>query len=155
MLGDSEIESLDKQLDSIVENSRRYHEDLNSLFEKFQDLLESYNQLKSDYEEEKEAREKYKKLAKGLVRGFRFFRGPSLLSARLCLLFSSPSLMFPLFVSGPKSVRLSPYRWRWLYCQYLSVSNLLIHNALWLNCTSSKSVLSEVVRTAESMRRVC
>jgi hypothetical protein len=36
--------------------------------QQFYHLLDNYNRLKSDYEEEKEAREKYKKLARGQVR---------------------------------------------------------------------------------------
>ncbi|EHA27401.1 hypothetical protein ASPNIDRAFT_140582, partial [Aspergillus niger ATCC 1015] len=39
-----------------------------NLLEKFRQLLENYNNLKSDYEEEKEAREKYKRMARGQER---------------------------------------------------------------------------------------
>ncbi|KAL4894862.1 hypothetical protein BDV59DRAFT_164990 [Aspergillus ambiguus] len=65
VLGDSEINALEGQLGAIVRGSQRHHDDLQSLLQQFQSLLESYNRLKSDYEEEKEAREKYKKLARG------------------------------------------------------------------------------------------
>ncbi|KAF9895323.1 hypothetical protein FE257_000227 [Aspergillus nanangensis] len=61
MLAESEIQALDGNLGAAV----REIDNLQNLMEKFRSLLDNYNTLKSDYEEEKEAREKYKKLARG------------------------------------------------------------------------------------------
>jgi uncharacterized protein (DUF3084 family) len=68
ILGDSEIQALEGNLGAIVRDSQQHHDNLQNLLQQFHFLLESYNRLKSDYEEEKEAREKYKKLARGQVR---------------------------------------------------------------------------------------
>ncbi|KAG2412979.1 hypothetical protein HFD88_010538 [Aspergillus terreus] len=65
ILGDSEIQALEGNLGAIVRDSQQHHDNLQNLLQQFHFLLESYNRLKSDYEEEKEAREKYKKLARG------------------------------------------------------------------------------------------
>ena len=67
MLGDSEIQALNSHLGAAVRDNERHHDDLQNLFEKFHDLLESYNFLKTDYEEAKEARDRYKKQARGQV----------------------------------------------------------------------------------------
>lgn len=67
VLGDTDIQALGGDLSSIVHANQQHHENLQGLLQKFQGLLESYNRLKSDYEEEKEAREKYKKMARGQV----------------------------------------------------------------------------------------
>ncbi|GLA52249.1 hypothetical protein AnigIFM63604_009091 [Aspergillus niger] len=68
MLGDSEILALDSNLSTIVQQNQQHHADVQNLLEKFRQLLENYNNLKSDYEEEKEAREKYKRMARGQER---------------------------------------------------------------------------------------
>lgn len=68
MLGDAEIHALDGNLGTIIQQNQQHHTDLQNLLEKFRQLLDSYNNLKSDYEEEKEAREKYKRMARGQVR---------------------------------------------------------------------------------------
>ena len=68
MLGDAEIHALDGNLGIIIQQNQQHHTDLQNLLEKFRQLLDSYNNLKSDYEEEKEAREKYKRMARGQVR---------------------------------------------------------------------------------------
>jgi hypothetical protein len=67
MLGDRDIQALDGHLDSIVRDNQHHHDNIQGLLQKFQGLLESYNLLKSDYEEVKEAREKYKRMARGQV----------------------------------------------------------------------------------------
>ncbi|PYI09223.1 C-x8-C-x5-C-x3-H type zinc finger protein [Aspergillus sclerotiicarbonarius CBS 121057] len=68
MLGDAEIHALDGSLGSIIQQNHQHHTDLQNLLDKFRQLLDSYNNLKSDYEEEKEAREKYKRMARGQER---------------------------------------------------------------------------------------
>lgn len=68
MLGDAEIHALDSNLSSIVQQNQQHHADVQNLLDKFRQLLDNYNNLKSDYEEEKEAREKYKRMARGQVR---------------------------------------------------------------------------------------
>lgn len=67
MLKDHDIQKLTRQLHAVNYQNRQHHEKLSNLLEDFHSLLESYNLLKSDYEEEKEAREKYKKMARGQV----------------------------------------------------------------------------------------
>lgn len=67
MLRDHDIQKLAGQLRSVDRENRQHHENLGNLLENFQSLLENYNLLRSDYEEEKEAREKYKKMARGQV----------------------------------------------------------------------------------------
>ena len=67
MLGDAEIQALDDHLGHVLRENQQHHENLQSLLQQFHLLLDNYNRLKSDYEEEKEAREKYKKLARGQV----------------------------------------------------------------------------------------
>lgn len=68
MLRDHDIQQLAGQLRTVGQENRRHHENLSALLDNFSSLLESYNLLKSDYEEEKEAREKYKKMARGQER---------------------------------------------------------------------------------------
>ncbi|KAE8355673.1 hypothetical protein BDV28DRAFT_162611 [Aspergillus coremiiformis] len=65
MLGDAEIQALDNNLGTVLRDNQRHHENLQNLLEQFHLLLDNYSRLKSDYEEEKDAREKYKKLARG------------------------------------------------------------------------------------------
>ena len=67
MLRDHHIQELAGQLRSVDQENRQHHENLSNLLQNFQSLLENYNLLRSDYEEEKEAREKYKKIARGQV----------------------------------------------------------------------------------------
>lgn len=67
MLGDTDIQALDGDLSSIVRDNKQHHDNVQGLLHKFQGLLDSYNLLKSDYEEVKEAREKYKRMARGQV----------------------------------------------------------------------------------------
>lgn len=67
MLRDHHIQELTGQLRSVDQENRQHHENLGNLLQNFQSLLENYNLLRSDYEEEKEAREKYKKIARGQV----------------------------------------------------------------------------------------
>lgn len=68
MLRDHDIQQLAGQLLTVGQENRRHHDNLSNLLDNFNSLLESYNLLKSDYEEEKEAREKYKKMARGQER---------------------------------------------------------------------------------------
>ncbi|PYH94405.1 C-x8-C-x5-C-x3-H type zinc finger protein [Aspergillus ellipticus CBS 707.79] len=65
MLADADINALGTDLGAVVLQNQQHHDNVHSLLEKFRLLLESYNDLKSDYEEEKEAREKYKRMARG------------------------------------------------------------------------------------------
>ncbi|KOC10822.1 hypothetical protein AFLA70_137g002681 [Aspergillus flavus AF70] len=65
MLGDAEIQALDDHLGNVLRENQQHHENIQGLLQQFHLLLDNYNRLKSDYEEEKEAREKYKKLARG------------------------------------------------------------------------------------------
>lgn len=67
MRRDDDIQALGSDLTSIVHDNQQHHDNLQGLLQRFQGLLESYYRLKSDYEEEKEAREKYKKMARGQV----------------------------------------------------------------------------------------
>lgn len=67
MLGDADLQGLDNQLGALLRDNQQHHENVQNLLKQFQALIESYNLLKSDFEEEKEAREKYKKLARGQV----------------------------------------------------------------------------------------
>lgn len=67
MLRDHHIQELAGQLRSVDQENRQHHENLSNLLQNFQSLLGNYNLLRSDYEEEKEAREKYKKMARGQV----------------------------------------------------------------------------------------
>ncbi|RAQ45430.1 hypothetical protein AFGD_005775 [Aspergillus flavus] len=68
MLGDAEIQALDDHLGNVLRENQQHHENIQGLLQQFHLLLDNYNRLKSDYEEEKEAREKYKKLARGQER---------------------------------------------------------------------------------------
>ncbi|BDD63849.1 hypothetical protein MPDQ_003984 [Monascus purpureus] len=68
MLGDADLQILGNQLDAVARADQQHHECLQKLLDQSRDLVESYRLLKSDYEEEKEAREKYKKLARGQER---------------------------------------------------------------------------------------
>lgn len=68
MLRNHDIQGLASQLRSVGRETQQHHENLGSLLQNFQSLLEKYNMLKSDYEGEKEAREKYKKMARGQER---------------------------------------------------------------------------------------
>lgn len=68
MLRDHDIQKLAGQLRAVDQENQQHHENLNNLLGNLNSLLESYNLLKSDYEEEKEAREKYKKMARGQER---------------------------------------------------------------------------------------
>ncbi|PWY86767.1 hypothetical protein BO70DRAFT_427773 [Aspergillus heteromorphus CBS 117.55] len=65
MLADADIHALDTDLGAVVLQNQQHHDNLQALLGKFRQLLDNYNNLKSDYEEEKEAREKYKRLARG------------------------------------------------------------------------------------------
>lgn len=68
MLGESELEGLDRQLASFRVASSQHHDTLQEILERYAQLTEDYRRLRSDYEEEKESREKYKKLARGQER---------------------------------------------------------------------------------------
>jgi hypothetical protein len=57
MWSDADLDALDAK-----------HNELSTALEQYRDLLGHYRRLKSDYEEEKEAREKYKRLARGQER---------------------------------------------------------------------------------------
>ncbi|KAL2151115.1 hypothetical protein VTH82DRAFT_6213 [Thermothelomyces myriococcoides] len=63
MLNDREIELAATQLADFRRSGR-----LTQLLDQYAVLIEEYKRLKSDYEEEREAREKYKQLAKGQER---------------------------------------------------------------------------------------
>ena len=67
LLRDSDIDSLNNQLESLSADNQRQHNNLHSVLERFRNLLNDYSSLKSDYEEVKEGREKYKKQARGQV----------------------------------------------------------------------------------------
>lgn len=67
MLRDHHIQELAGQLRSVDQENRQHHENLSNLLQNFQLLLGNYSLLRSDYGEEKEAREKYKKMARGQV----------------------------------------------------------------------------------------
>lgn len=68
LLRDSDIDSLNNQLESLSVDNQRQHDNLQSVLERFRNLLNDYSSLKSDYEEVKEGREKYKKQARGQER---------------------------------------------------------------------------------------
>lgn len=68
LLRDSDIDSLNYQLESLSADNQRQHDNLQSVLERFRNLLNDYSSLKSDYEEVKEGREKYKKQARGQER---------------------------------------------------------------------------------------
>lgn len=68
MLGDRDIQALEGNFGNIVRHTEQHQNNVQNLVSQFRVLLDSYNRLKSDYEEEKEAREKYKRLARGQVR---------------------------------------------------------------------------------------
>lgn len=59
MLRDEEINAAASQLTAYRKNA-----ELESILTKYADLIEDYRRLKSDYEEERDAREKYKQLAR-------------------------------------------------------------------------------------------
>ncbi|CAN8095107.1 unnamed protein product [Discula destructiva] len=63
MLADSVIDDAAKQL-----NDYRQKDTLPSILASYETLIEDYRRLKSDYEEERDARERYKKQAKGQER---------------------------------------------------------------------------------------
>ncbi|KFH44051.1 hypothetical protein ACRE_051510 [Hapsidospora chrysogenum ATCC 11550] len=60
MLTDHEIDQASRQLASY-----RQTDALSEILDKYSVLIEDYRRLKSDYEEERDARERYKKMAKG------------------------------------------------------------------------------------------
>lgn len=72
MLGDSELEQLKSQLGTTLQETQHYYQNVDIMLQKFQGLLDSYDRLKSEYEEATEARERYKKLARGQVRQNRY-----------------------------------------------------------------------------------
>jgi hypothetical protein len=63
MLGDDELVRVAKQL-----SEYRKNDTLSDILDKYAVLIEDYKRLKSDYEEERDAREKYKQLARGQER---------------------------------------------------------------------------------------
>jgi hypothetical protein len=63
MLGDDQIEGAASQLAEYRKNDT-----LSEILDRYAVLIEDYRRLKSDYEEERDAREKYKQMAKGQER---------------------------------------------------------------------------------------
>lgn len=104
MLGDADLQILDNELDAVAGDDQQHHERLQKLLDQSRDLVESYRLLKSDYEEEKEAREKYKKLARGQVS-----------KITVCM---KRSILIILH-SGTQSICSCPGRWRRLPGQFI------------------------------------
>ena len=69
MTEEANVDSLEKQLNTLLEENQGHNEKVQSLLRNFGSLIHSYNLLRSNYEEAIEARERYKKLAKGQVSG--------------------------------------------------------------------------------------
>lgn len=68
MLGEGELNSLDRQLSDFTVATKSRQDALDELVTSYGKLLENYRSLRSDYEEEKESREKYKRMARGQER---------------------------------------------------------------------------------------
>ncbi|KJX97294.1 C-x8-C-x5-C-x3-H type zinc finger protein [Zymoseptoria brevis] len=65
MLNDADIDAASRQLEQLKLSGEEYHKTQTEVWEKYASLMENYRRLKSDYEEERDAREKYKQLARG------------------------------------------------------------------------------------------
>ncbi|SMR62155.1 unnamed protein product [Zymoseptoria tritici ST99CH_1E4] len=65
MLNDADIDAASRQLEQLKLSGEEYHKTQTEVLEKYASLMENYRRLKSDYEEERDAREKYKQLARG------------------------------------------------------------------------------------------
>jgi hypothetical protein len=68
MLSDQELTQAGEKLTNFQNTHKEQQENLSQLLQQYDSLLESYKRLKSDYEEEREARERYKQLARGQER---------------------------------------------------------------------------------------
>ena len=68
MLNERELEQDAAQLDNFRQASSKHQETLSQTLEKYTTLMENYKRLRSDYEEERDARERYKQMAKGQER---------------------------------------------------------------------------------------
>jgi hypothetical protein len=68
MLNDTDIDLAARQLDKLKLDGENHYKAQAEVLEKYAALMEDYRRLKSDYEEERDAREKYKQLARGQER---------------------------------------------------------------------------------------
>lgn len=68
MLSDKELEQDAAQLTDFRSVTTKHQETLSTILEKYTALTEEYKRLKSDYEEERDARERYKQMARGQER---------------------------------------------------------------------------------------
>jgi hypothetical protein len=68
MVTDNVFDEIEKELSNFRLLNGKHHEGLQTILNKYQHLLSKYRTLQSDLEETKEAREKYKRLARGQVR---------------------------------------------------------------------------------------
>jgi chromosome segregation ATPase len=64
MLTDKELQDLTGQFESFKVDKAEHEKKIEDILGKYESILSDYRRLKSDYEEEREAREKYKRIAK-------------------------------------------------------------------------------------------
>jgi len=67
MFSENEVRGLEISLHAFEDEHTRHQKSISKVIEKYGQLLADFKSLQSDYEETKEARERYKKLAKGQV----------------------------------------------------------------------------------------
>jgi len=67
MFSEHEVRSLEISLHAFEDENTKHQRSIVDVIEKYGQLLSNFKSLQSDYEETKEARERYKKLAKGQV----------------------------------------------------------------------------------------
>ena len=67
MFSENEVRSLEISLHAFEDENTKHQRSIANVIEKYGQLLSDFKSLQSDYEETKEARERYKKLAKGQV----------------------------------------------------------------------------------------
>ncbi len=65
MLSDKEIEAATAQLGEVRSSHESHEATLSDVLEKYGNLMLDYKRLRSDLEEERDARERYKQMARG------------------------------------------------------------------------------------------
>lgn len=67
MFSENEVRALQISLHAFEDENTKHQKSFANILEKYGQLLSDFKSLQSDYEETKEARERYKKMAKGQV----------------------------------------------------------------------------------------
>lgn len=67
MFSENKVRALEKSLHAFEDENTKHQKFIANVLEKYGQLLSDFKSLQSDYEETKEARERYKKMAKGQV----------------------------------------------------------------------------------------